>query len=128
MAQIRATGVVCIAPSPQPLAPRGETGDGVTINGVPLDQESDMRKIAIGVEMAAAMNPTKPLMLVRHGNLFTPQNFHIIEEIAEKRNLTCIIEIPGTKVAGSKLIFEDGVGYTPEELPAAPAQAEGGAK
>lgn len=105
-----------------PIAGMSFDESGVTINGVPLEQESDMRKIAIGVEMAAAMNPEKALMLVRHGNLFTPQNFHILEEIAQKRNLTCIVEIPGTNVAGSKLVFEDGVGVVPGE--AAPAESQ----
>lgn len=99
------------------------TDDEVTINGIPLAQESDSRRLAIGVEMAAAMNPGKPLMLVRHGNLFTPQNFHILEEIAAKRNLTCIVEIPGREVKGAKLVFEDGVGVEPaaqqSELPTA---------
>lgn len=88
-------------------------GDDVTIAGIPLAQQSDMRRLAIGVEMAAVMNPNKPLMLVRHGNLFTPQNFHILQEIAEKRKLTCIVEIPGTNIAGSKLVFEDGIGVAP---------------
>lgn len=98
-------------------------GDDVTIDGVPLAQQSDMRRLAIGVEMAAVMNPGKPLMLVRHGNLFTPQNFHILEEIAAKRNLTCIVEIPGKDVKGARLVFEDGVGVAPGE-PAAEQQTE----
>lgn len=89
-------------------------GDDVTIDGLPLAQQSDMRRLAIGVEMATVMNPGKPLMLVRHGNLFTPENFHILEEIATRKNLTCIVEIAGTNVAGSKLVFEDGVGVEPE--------------
>lgn len=98
-------------------------GDDVTIEGIPLAQQSDMRRLAIGVEMAAAMNPGKPLMLVRHGNLFTPENFHVLEEIAANRNLTCIVEIAGKNVAGAKLVFEDGVGVEPgagaqTELPA----------
>lgn len=99
-------------------------GDDVTIEGVPLAQQSDMRRLAIGVEMAAVMNPGKPLMLVRHGNLFTPENFHVLEEIAAKRNLTCIVEIPGKRVKGSKLVFEDGVGVEPgaEGQPEAPTQ------
>lgn len=99
-------------------------GDDVSIDGVPLAQQSDMRRLAIGVEMAAVMNPGKPLMLVRHGNLFTPQNFHVLEEIAAKRNLTCIVEVAGKNVAGAKLVFEDGVGLEPgiaaqPELPTA---------
>lgn len=95
-------------------------GDDVTIDGIPLAQQSDMRRLAIGVEMAAVMNPGKPLMLVRHGNLFTPENFHILEDIASKKNLTCIVEIPGKNVAGAKLVFEDGIGVepmTPEAQP-----------
>lgn len=106
-----------------PIEGMSLTDDEVTINGIPLAQESDSRRLAIGVEMAAAMNPGKPLMLVRHGNLFTPQNFHILEEIAAKRNLTCIVEIPGRDVKGAKLVFEDGVGVEPgtqqSELPTA---------
>jgi DNA repair ATPase RecN len=93
-----------------PIEGMSITDAEVTINGIPLAQQSDMRRLAIGVEMAAAMNPGKPLMLVRHGNLFTPENFHVLEEIAAKRNLTCIVEIAGKNVAGAKLVFEDGVG------------------
>jgi hypothetical protein len=105
-----------------PIAGMSIDGDDVTIDGIPLAQQSDSRRLAIGVEMAAVMNPGKPLMLVRHGNLFTPQNFHILEEIAAKRNLTCIVEIPGRDVKGAKLVFEDGVGTVPSE--AAPEQTE----
>jgi hypothetical protein len=86
------------------------TETGVMFDGLPLEQASDSRKIAIGVEMAAAMNPDKPLMLVRHGNLFTGKNFAILEEIAAKRNLTVIVEIAGEKRADSRLHFQDGIG------------------
>lgn len=86
------------------------TETGVMFEGLPLEQASDSRKIAIGVEMAAAMNPDKPLMLVRHGNLFTGKNFAILEEIATKRNLTVIVEIAGEKRADSRLHFQDGIG------------------
>lgn len=107
------------------------TETGVMFEGLPLEQASDSRKIAIGVEMAAAMNPDKPLMLVRHGNLFTGKNFAILEEIAAKRNLTVIVEIAGEKRADSRLHFQDGIGDdgsgTPAETetpPDAPALAE----
>jgi len=96
-----------------PIEGMSVDADEVTIKGIPLSQESDMRRLAIGVEMAAEMNPGKPLILVRHGNLFTPENFIILEEIATRRNLTCIVEIPGKNVAGAKLVFEDGIGVEP---------------
>jgi hypothetical protein len=112
------------------------TETGVMFEGLPLEQASDSRKIAIGVEMAAAMNPDKPLMLVRHGNLFTGKNFAILEDIAAKRNLTVIVEIAGEKRADSRLHFQDGIGDdgsgitsesepTAESVPesAAPAEA-----
>lgn len=105
------------------------TETGVMFEGLPLEQASDSRKIAIGVEMAAAMNPDKPLMLVRHGNLFTGKNFAILEDIATKRNLTVIVEIAGEKRADSRLHFQDGIGddgsgiAAEQELPADPAPA-----
>ena len=96
-----------------PIAGMSFNETGVLVNGLPLDQESDMRKIAIGVEMAAAMNPDKPLMLVKHGNLFTAINFHILEDIAVKRGLTCIIEVAGPTREDSAIHFIEGVGEEP---------------
>lgn len=97
---------------------------GVILDGLPLEQASDSQKIAIGVEMAAILNPDKPLMLVRHGALFTPHNLKIMDDIAEKRGLTCIVEIPSEeRLKNSSLHFVDGVAdsetstETPAELP-----------
>ncbi len=91
---------------------------GATYKGLPLEQASDSERVAIGVQMAAAMNPGKTLMLIRHGNLFTDKNFHVLNDIAERLGLTCIIEVPGPKRSDTVLIFEDGIGYEPtEKLP-----------
>ncbi len=110
------------APFPIPGMSINETG--VILDGLPLEQASDSQKIAIGVEMAAILNPDKPLMLIKHGNLFTPHNFKILDTIAEKRGLTCVVEIPSEKpLDNSSLHFIDGVAdseaspETPAELP-----------
>lgn len=112
--------------APFPIPGMSISEAGVILDGLPLEQASDSQKIAIGVEMAAILNPDKPLMLVRHGALFTPPNLKIMDDIAEKRGLTCIVEIPSEKPLGnSSLHFVDGVAdsatstETPAELPLA---------
>lgn len=111
--EIDATKEEMLQKAPFPIPGMSINENGVIVNGLPLEQESDSQKVAIGVEMSAILNPDKPLMLVRHGNLFTPTNFKILDQIAEKRGLTCIVEVPGDARADTKLMFVDGVGTEP---------------
>lgn len=98
--------------------------NGVMFDGLPLDQASDMRRVAIGVEMAAKTYPDKRIMLVRHGNFFDEAHFPILNEIAEKNDLTCVVEVAGPARADSSIVFVDGVGEIPNQAPSAAAPTD----
>lgn len=122
--EIDATKEEMLQKAPFPIPGMSINETGVILDGLPLEQASDSQKIAIGVEMASILNPDKPLMLVRHGALFTPHNLKIMDEIAEKRGLTCIVEIPSEeRLKNSSLHFVDGTAESesstdnPAELP-----------
>lgn len=69
--------------------------NGVTFNGIPLDQCSSAEKIKISVSIGFAMNPKLKILLIRDGSLLDEKNLKLIAEIAEKNDGQLWIERVG---------------------------------
>ena len=80
---------------------------GVTFNGEPFDQASSEQQLRVSVAMAAAMNPTLRVMLVRDGSLLDETNLKLLAEFAKEHDLQIWLEKVGDDGACS-VVIEDG--------------------
>lgn len=62
-----------LAAAPVPVSGLGVSEDGVTLNGLPLDQASSMEQIRACTAIGAALNPKLRIALIRHGNDLDPE-------------------------------------------------------
>ena len=81
--------------------------NGVTFNGIPLDQCSSSRQIEISVAIGLVMNPKLRVLLVREGSLLDEKNLEIIAKMAAKRDAQIWIERV-SKGKECQVIIEDG--------------------
>lgn len=81
--------------------------DGVSMNGVPLDQCSSAERLRVSVAMGIALNPKLRVMLIRDGSLLDESGMAAIAEMADTNDMQVWIE----RVASDKAvgwIIEDG--------------------
>lgn len=94
-----------------PIKGLGFREEGVTFEGLPIDQASSARQYEIGIGMGAAMNPKLPIMFIRHGALLDDKHLATVEQIAADKGCQVWIEIATRNaddtVAGAVMI-EDG--------------------
>ncbi len=94
--------------------------NGVTLDGLPLEQASSSDGIRVSTEMGYSLNPILPLVLIRNGALLDSKRFAAVLEIAEKHDGQVWIERVGDG-GECTVIIEDGRvrADTPEPDPAA---------
>lgn len=95
------------------------TDEGVTFNGLPLEQASQSQKVRISVAIGSALNPTLRAMLVRNGNDLDPDSLALLAAEAEKADLQVWLEVVSTG-PGEGVLIEDGM---VESAPAVPEVA-----
>ena len=82
--------------------------EGVTLNGVPLDEASAAEQLRTCFYIAKAMNPKMEVMLIRDGSLLDESNRNTLKEIAEQENIQILLEVVGEGGAES-ITIEDGM-------------------
>ena len=90
-----------------PVAGLAFDEDGVTFNGIPLDQASQAEAIRVSTTMGLAANPKLRVMLIRDGSLLDEDNLALLYEMAKEQNAQIWIERVGDGDEVSVLI-EDG--------------------
>ncbi len=81
--------------------------DGVTFNGVPLEQASSAEKLKIGVSMAVAMNPKLRVCIIRDGSLLDDESMEQLRKAAEAYDLQVWVErVDSSGEIG--VVIEDG--------------------
>jgi hypothetical protein len=95
-----------------PVPGIGFNTDGVTLNGLPMEQASAAEQLKLGVAVACAMNPALNVMLIRDGSLLDDDSMKLIEEMAETHQAQIWIERVGND-GKCTVVIEDG-----EALPA----------
>ncbi len=90
-----------------PVPGLGFDDDGVTLNGVPLEQSSGAEKLRVSVAIGAALNPRVKVALVRDGSLLDGESMRLLAELAEAADLQVFVERVGDGDP-SAIVIEDG--------------------
>jgi len=90
-----------------PVEGLGFDEDGVTFNGLPLDQASLAEQIRVSVAMGIALNPKLKILLIRDASLLDEDNLKILMDMAETEDAQLWIERVGEGDEVS-VIIEDG--------------------
>lgn len=81
--------------------------DGVTFGGIPFEQSSGAEQLRVSLAIAAAMNPTIRIALIRDGSLLDDQSMVLLHQLANEYDLQVWIEVVG-KGDNVSVIIEDG--------------------
>lgn len=81
--------------------------DGVSFDGIPLDQCSSAEQLRISVAMGIAANPELKVLLIRDGSLLDPDSLRMIAEMAEGAGAQVWIERVGDG-EDVQVLIEDG--------------------
>lgn len=106
--QLREDRVEAIADSPLPVVGLSFSADGVTLDGIPIEQCSAAEQLKLSVSIGIAASPKLTVMLVRDGSLLDSDSLNVLNEIAEQHDHQIWIERVGDADAGAILI-EDGL-------------------
>ena len=79
----------------------------VMLDGVPLEQASMSKKIRLSVAVAAAMNPSLRVVLVKDASLLDKKSWALLAEIADEMDLQIWCETVSSDRAGA-IVIEDG--------------------
>lgn len=101
-----------------PVPGLGFDEDGVTYQGVPLEQASGAERLRVSVAMAVAMNPRLRVLLVRDGSLLDDDSMALLAHLAEEHSVQLWMERVGDRDPGA-IVIEDGVVRGSEEEDAA---------
>jgi recombinational DNA repair ATPase RecF len=116
MAARTAQKVAAIAKAKMPIAGLG-LGDGeVLFNDLPFDQASQGEQITVSVAIAMAMKPEVRVVCVRDGSLLDEDSLRLLEELAEKHDFQCFVEVMDND-ATTGIIIEDGTARIPGPKP-----------
>jgi hypothetical protein len=75
-----------------PIKGLSVTADGVTYNGIPLQQISDAEKIKIGIAISMALNPKLRVLRITDGSLLDTKSLQTIQRMADKHDYQIWIE------------------------------------
>lgn len=91
-----------------PVEGIGFEADGITLNGLPLDQASGAERLRLGLAVACAMNPKMRVMLIRDGSLLDDESMGLVEEMALAHGAQVWIERVGNDNGRCAVVIEDG--------------------
>lgn len=83
------------------------TEDGVTFNGIPLEQASSAEQIRVSAAIGLALNPELRVLLIRDGSLLDEDSLAALVEQAEQADAQLWIERVG-EGEGCSVVIEDG--------------------
>lgn len=102
-----------------PVAGLGFTEEGVTLEGLPLEQASSAEQLRVSLAMSIALNPKLRVMLIRDGSLLDEKSLAAVAQMAEQNDCQVWLEMvaPG---ATCGVVIEDGAVVGAEEKAPAP--------
>lgn len=80
--------------------------NGATFRGLPLEQASSAEQLRVGLAIAAALNPTLRVVLVRDGSLLDDDGLKLVAEWAQRESMQVLLERVGKGIGG--VVIEDG--------------------
>ena len=98
-----------------PVPGLGVSDDGVTLNGLPLEQASSAEQLRTSVAMGIALNSRLRVLLIRDGSLLDHESLALLQTLADEADVQLWIERVGGD--GASVVIEDGMvaGAVPEK-------------
>lgn len=90
-----------------PIPGIGLTDDGVTLNGVPLEQASTAEQLRLSAAIGMALNPKLRVMAIRDGSLLDDDSLRLLTEAAEAEDFVLLVETVDT-TGQVGIYIEDG--------------------
>lgn len=97
-----------------PIEGLGLSEEGVTYNGLPLEQASGAEQLRVSIAIAMATNPALRVLRIQDGSLLDERSLALIEAMAEAHDFQVWIEMVDTSGTVG-IVMEDG---TAHEAPA----------
>lgn len=82
--------------------------DGVTFEGIPLDQVSSSVQLRVSIAIGLALNPTLKVLLIRNGNLLDDDSLKLVAEQAAEAGAQVWMEYVTSDADGVSVMLEDG--------------------
>jgi hypothetical protein len=113
-----------IAAAKFPVNGLGFGEDGITLNGLPIEQASQAERLRLSIAMGLALNPQLKVILIRDGALLDEDSLALVERMAADSGAQVWLEVVG-KAGDVSVLIEDGEASGPDvEQPAPGAAAE----
>lgn len=101
------TREAAIANAAMPVPGLGFAADGVTFNGLPLDQASSAEQLRVSVAIAMAANPKLRVLRIKDGSLLDERSLAMVGEMADSGGYQVWIERVDTS-GRVGIVMEDG--------------------
>jgi DNA repair exonuclease SbcCD ATPase subunit len=91
-----------------PIAGLGFSDEGVTLNGLPLEQASSAEQLRVSLAVGIALNPKLKVLLIRDGSLLDENSMRLVGEMAETAGAQVWVEVVGKEGGVPGVVIEDG--------------------
>lgn len=91
-----------------PIPGLGLTDDGVTFEGLPLEQVSSSVQLRVSVAIGLALNSSIKVLLIRNGNLLDDDSLKIVSGMAAESGAQVWMEYVTASGDGMTVMMEDG--------------------
>ena len=95
-----------LANAEMPIAGLGISEDGITFDGLPIENASDAQRTLIYASIAMAMDPEIKILRISDGSLLDREHLDSLVQMAENKGFQLWIETVGLE--GEGIIIEDG--------------------
>jgi hypothetical protein len=120
IAEIDAEKQKALASAKFPVPGLSFSEDGITLNGIPLEQASAAEQLRVSLAMGLALNPKLKVVLIRDGSLLDENSMRLVGEMAEQTGAQVWVEQVG-KGGAVGVVIEDGEASGPEAEHIGPA-------
>lgn len=93
-----------IAKAKFPIDGMSFSTDGLTFNGLPLEQASSAEQLRVGLALSIALNPTIRVAFIRDGSLLDEKSMDLVERMADSYDMQIWIERVGAGKVGFEIV------------------------
>lgn len=108
IAELDARKAELLAAARFPVEGLSVDGDQVTFHKLPLEQASSAEQLRVGLAVAAALNPTLRVVLVRDGSLLDDASLELVATWAAEQKMQVLMERVARPEDGVGIVIEDG--------------------
>lgn len=104
----RAEVTALVTQAKYPIDGLSVSSDGVTFNGIPLDQASQAEQLRVSMAMAMATNPALRVVHIKEGSLLDTSSMQLVADLATQSGFQVWIEVVDDK-GDADIVIEDGL-------------------